>query len=55
MRLLDIAVRDARVGLNRRGRKGQRHKDNPLRRFDDHKGRHLAKWDSLGLGENVVI
>ena len=40
--------------LTKPGRKGQAHKDNPLRRFDDHEGRYLGKWESLGLGENVV-
>ena len=36
------------------GRKGQPHKDTPMRRFDDPEGRYLDRWESLGLGENVV-
>jgi hypothetical protein len=36
------------------GRKGRPHKDNPVRRFEDPEGRYLGKWESLGLGENVV-
>ena len=36
------------------GRKGRLHKDNPVRRFEDAEGRYLGKWESLGLGENVV-
>ncbi len=36
------------------GRKGRPHKDNPMRRFEDPEGRYLDKWESLGLGENIV-
>jgi hypothetical protein len=36
------------------GRKGQAHRDNPMRRFDDLNGRYRDKWELLGLGSNVV-
>lgn len=36
------------------GLKGRPHKDNPMRRFEDPEGRYRDKWDSLGLGGNVV-
>ena len=29
------------------GKKGQEHKDNPIRLFDDKKGEYLEKWDLL--------
>ena len=31
------------------GRKGQRHKDNPIRKFSDHRGKYLDKWQLLGI------
>jgi len=31
------------------GRKGQKHKDNPLRKFDDKDGEYQNRWDLLGL------
>jgi hypothetical protein len=36
------------------GRRGRPHRDNPIRRFEDPDGRFRDKWESLGLGENVV-
>lgn len=31
------------------GRRGQPHKDNPMRMFRDPEGRYLERWDLLGL------
>jgi len=31
------------------GKKGQSHKDNPVRKFRDKKGQYLNRWDLLGL------
>jgi len=31
------------------GRKGQKHKDNPVRKFDDKDGEYQNRWDLLGL------
>jgi hypothetical protein len=36
------------------GLKGRPHRDNPMRRFEDPKGHYRDRWESLGLGENVV-
>jgi len=31
------------------GRKGRKHKDNPMRRFEDKAGDYLDRWDLLGI------
>ena len=31
------------------GRGGRRHKDNPMRTFQDGEGQYLGKWELLGL------
>jgi hypothetical protein len=31
------------------GRKGQKHKDNPMRKFDDPEEKYLNRWDLLNL------
>lgn len=35
--------------LNIPGKKGQRHKDNPVRKFDDPDEKYLNRWDLLNL------
>lgn len=35
--------------LNTPGKKGQAHKDNPMRKFDDPSGEYENRWDLLGL------
>ena len=39
-----------RTWLKTPGRRGQAHRDTPMRVFKDPKGRYLDKWESLGLG-----
>jgi hypothetical protein len=36
------------------GRKGQPHRDNPIRQFQDSEGRFLNQWQLLKLGDDVV-
>jgi hypothetical protein len=36
------------------GRRGTRHRDNPLRKFRDPEGRYRDRWDLLGLGRSAV-
>ena len=35
--------------LNTPGKKGQKHKDTPMRKFDDSKEEYLNRWDLLNL------
>jgi len=35
--------------LNTPGKRGQKHKDNPLRQFRDKESNYLNRWESLGL------
>ena len=41
--------RTHQVWLGETGRRGQPHKDNPMRIFNDKNNRYLEKWELLGL------
>lgn len=45
----DFVKNEHRSWLDTPGRKGQAHKDNPVRKFHDPKARFLERWDLLGL------
>jgi hypothetical protein len=48
-KVADFARKYHQEWLKTPGRKGQAHKDNPLREFRDIKKEYLNKWDLLGL------
>lgn len=45
----DFVRNDHQGWLDRPGKKGQPHKDNPVRNFRDPKGEFRERWDLLGL------
>ena len=49
-KIMAIAVKEShRKWLITPGRKGRKHKDNPIRQFKDEEKQYLNRWDLLGL------